>query len=308
MRRAALLLATAALVSCGGSDAGPKLTKVASFPGSLVEADGHQVYFDCEGSGSPTVVFLSGLGSESADWLQVFDHVKQRTRTCEYDRGDVGVTAAYGLALPRKARDARDQVHELELLIDNADIPEPLVLVGHSWGGALARLYAGTHDDVEAVVFVDASVPGQDAAIQAALPPRRRGESADLTQLRQPAPADPVLSPEYLDWRKSLQEVATVEDLGDLPVVVLTAGKHFGAADRYLLPVWLRLQDRIARLSTRSVHVLAPTSGHFVQLDEPGLTTAAVDAAVEAARDDGELASCAAIFAHVRGGHCVGGG
>jgi len=308
MRRAALLLATAALVSCGGSDAGPKLTKVASFPGSLVEADGHQVYFDCQGTGSPTVVFLSGWGSESADWLNIFDHVKQRTRTCEYDRGEVGVTAAYGSALPRKGRDAHDQVHELEQLIDNADIPKPYVLVGHSWGGALARLYAGTHDDVKAVVFVDSASPGQDAAIQAALPPKRADEPALLTQLRHPAAADPVLNPEYLDWRKSLQEVATVEDLGDLPVVVLTAGNDFGEGTRYLLPVWLRLQDRIARLSTRSIHVLAPTSSHFVQLDEPDVTTAAVDAAVEAARDDGKLASCAAIFAHVRGGHCVGGG
>ena len=70
------------------------------------------------------------------------------TRACEYDRFGLGLTAAYG-PIDRGVRDAHDHVRELEQVLKNGDIHKPYVLVGHSWGGALAVLYAGTHDDVE---------------------------------------------------------------------------------------------------------------------------------------------------------------
>jgi pimeloyl-ACP methyl ester carboxylesterase len=304
--RLVLLLFVLALVACGGEDR-PPVTKLTSSPGATVEADGHQVYFNCAGSGSPTVVFLNGWGAEASDWSEVFDAVSKKTRACEYDRYGTGLTAQYGSTMPRRARDARDQARELEQLLHNADIRKPYVIVGHSWGGALARLYAGTHEDVKAVVFVDAAAPGQDTALAAALPPKTPDESAVLTQLRDPTLNKPLQSPEYLAWHKSLQEVGTVEDLADLPLVVLTAADTFADATKLLYPTWSRLQKRTAALSSRAVHVLATTSGHFVQVDNPRLTEAAVGAAVDAVRDDGKLASCAAVIRGVSGARCVSG-
>lgn len=267
----------------------------------------HKVYFDSAGSGSPTVVFLSGWGAEAADWIEVFDTVAKKTRACVYDRYGVGLTAQYGSAMPRRARDAKDQARELEQLLHNADIPKPYVLVGHSWGGALVRLYAATHDDVQAVVFVDSASPGQDTALTAALPPKKPGESAVLTQLRDPTLNKPLQRPEYLAFHQSLQEVGAAGALGEVPIVVITAGTTFGDATTLLYPTWSRLQNRIARLSSRTVHVLATTSGHFVQVDNPELTEAAIAAAVGAVRDDGRLASCAALFRGVNGARCLSG-
>jgi pimeloyl-ACP methyl ester carboxylesterase len=306
MRSVLLLLAVVVAAACGGHDR-PPVTKLTSFPGALVEADGHNVYFDCKGRGNPTVVFLSGWGAEAATWDEVFDAVSKETRACTYDRYGVGLTAQYGTAMARRARDAKDQARELEQLLHNADIPKPYVLIGHSWGGALARLYAATHDDVQAVVFVDSASPGQDTALTAALPPRKPGEPAELTQLRDPTIYKALQRPEYLTFRKSLREVGAVGDLGDLPIVVITAGGTFSDATRLLYPTWIRLQNRIAGLSSRSVHVLATTSGHFVQVDDPQLTEAAIAAAVGAARDDGKLVSCAAVFRGVGGARCLSG-
>jgi pimeloyl-ACP methyl ester carboxylesterase len=296
------LVVVLALAGCGGH-ARPKVVKARSLPGSVVVADGHKVYFDCEGKGSPTVVFLSGWGVDSSGWLEVFDGTARVTRACEYDRYGIGLTSMYG-ALPRRARDAHDQVRELEQLLRNANIAKPYVLVGHSWGGALAQLYAGTHDDVKAVVFVDASSPGQDAAIAAALPPKKPGEPQVLQELRRPV-GDALANPEYLAWRKSLNQVGEVKSLDDRPLIVVTAGATFAGFERFVFPVWMGLQKRLASLSTRSVHVLARTSGHFVQLDEPGLVLAAVRAAVEAVRNDERLASCAAIFRRVANRTCL---
>jgi pimeloyl-ACP methyl ester carboxylesterase len=277
--------------------------KADGLPGSVVIADGHKVYFDCEGKGSPTVVFLSGWGVESAGWLPVFDGTSRVTRACEYDRYGIGLTAPYG-SLPRRARDAHDQARELEQLLRNANIPKPYVLVGHSWGGALARLYAGTHHDVQAVVFVDASSPGQDAAIAAALPPEKPGEPPVLQELRKPVGVA-LANPEYLAWDKSLNEVGEVKSLGDLPEIVITAGTTFAGFEKVMFPVWMGLQNRLASLSSRSVHVLARTSGHFVQVEQPDLVLAAVRAAVAATRNGGHLASCAVIFRDVSDRTCL---
>lgn len=299
---AVVLIASLALVACGG-DTRPKAVKVQSLPGWVVEADGHKVYFNCQGEGGPTVVFMAGWGVDSSGWLDVFDRTSRVTRACTYDRYGIGFTSSYG-AMRRRARDAHDQVREFEQLLRNAEIAKPYVLVGHSWGGALARLYAGTHDDVKAVVLVDASSPGQDAAIVAVLPPKKPGEPPLLQELRKPVDAA-LASPEYLDWEKSLDETGEVETLEDRPVIVVTAGKTFAGFEDAVFPVWIRLQKRLASLSSRSVHVLAPTSGHFVQVDAPDLVLAAVRAAVEAARNDGSLASCAEIFRNIAGRTCL---
>jgi pimeloyl-ACP methyl ester carboxylesterase len=97
-----------------------------------------------------------------------------------------------------------------------------------------------------------------------------------------------------------------VSSLGDRPEIVITAGSTFGGDEAVLLPVWNRLQNEIAGLSSQSVHVRAPGAAHFVQLDAPEVVQAAIRAVVNAVRDDGQLASCQEIFGGVAGAICVG--
>jgi pimeloyl-ACP methyl ester carboxylesterase len=306
-RGAALaLVALVGVSACGGSSL-PKIVKARSLPGSYVEAAGHSLYFDCEGKGRPAVVLVSGLGVDSSSWWTVQRAVARVTRVCLYDRAGLGFSASRpGGALGSGRRDARDELRELEALLRNARIDRPVVLVGHSWGGPLVRLYAGTHrHDVAAVVLVDSSSPDQSRAFEAAIPPKRPGELPGLDQFRH---ADALASEneEHLDWGKSMREVATVATLHDLPLVVVTAGlDHFPLpADRYLEPVWRRLQRGLARLSSRSVHVIALQSNHFVQQGQPDVVAAAVRAAVAAARDGGRLPPCAHVF-RMTGTRCV---
>jgi pimeloyl-ACP methyl ester carboxylesterase len=299
---AALLVAVLILAGCGGSR--PRADRAEGLPGYVVEADGHKVYFDCEGKGSPTVVFLSGFGDDSSAWGSVFDTSSRMTRSCAYDRDGLGLTGLYG-SLPPSVRDAHDQVRELEQLLEHADIPEPYVLVGHSWGGALAQLYAGTHDDVKAVVFVDSASPGLATAFAAALPPKRADEPPPIAALRNLLYGKPLRNPEHLDMRKSLAEAGEVTTIGSTPEIVISAGNSLTGSAAVLSPVWNRLQNEFARLSARSVHVLVPTSTHYVQQDAPDVVIASVRAAVDAVRDNGRLASCAAIFRRVAGATCL---
>ena len=65
-------------------------------------------------------------------------------------------------------------------------------------------------------------VPGLDAAIHAALPPKRTGESQAITEIRNEVPAKPLDDPEHLDWPKSIAEAGTVTSLGDTPLIVIS--------------------------------------------------------------------------------------
>src|ERR1044071_8339292 len=59
-------------------------------PGSFVQVGDHRLHLDCRGHGSPAVIFDSGLGSSSLDWVRVQPDVARVTRACVYDRAGYG--------------------------------------------------------------------------------------------------------------------------------------------------------------------------------------------------------------------------
>src|SRR2546426_1120116 len=59
-----------------------------------VDAAGRSVYLDCRGSGSPTVVFESGMGEGAGGWGFVFPETAAVTRACAWDRPGIGRSAA----------------------------------------------------------------------------------------------------------------------------------------------------------------------------------------------------------------------
>ena len=90
----------------------------------------------------------------SATWIYVQPEVAKTTRVCSYDR------AGYGWSDPSPyPRTANWRVEELHTLLVNASIQGPYVLVGHSLGGMLARVYAHNYqDEVIGMVLVDSRI------------------------------------------------------------------------------------------------------------------------------------------------------
>ena len=303
MRLVVLMIALLGLVGCGEHRPKP-VSAGKGFPGEVVEADGHQVYFHCGGTGSPTVVFLNGHPEESYNWGNLFYQTARLTRACEYDRFGLGLTATYG-RIDSKVRDAHDHVRELEQVLKNGDIHKPYVLVGHSWGGALAVLYAGTHDDVDGAVLVDGSVPGQDAVVHAALPPSEPASRRRSPRFGTSYPPSRSTTPSTSTGRRPSPRQARSRASATCRRSSSPRGTH-SPATSLLVPVWLRLQSEQARLSSDSVHVLAPKSSHFVQLDAPDVVLASTRAVVDAVRNDRHLAPCAATFGRLADARCPG--
>jgi len=59
-------------------------------PGRMIDIGGYRLHLDCTGSGSPTVVFDSGLSDDSIAWYKVQPEVAKQTRACSYDRAGLG--------------------------------------------------------------------------------------------------------------------------------------------------------------------------------------------------------------------------
>lgn len=123
-------------------------------PGKLVDVGGYRLHIDCTGNvakGSPTVVFDSGLGAGSMLWVMVQRGLAAHTRACSYDR------AGYGWSEPGPSpRTAHQIVGELHSLLDRAGERPPFILVGHSFGSIIVRLYAATYpDEIAGLVLVD---------------------------------------------------------------------------------------------------------------------------------------------------------
>jgi pimeloyl-ACP methyl ester carboxylesterase len=98
-------------------------------------------------------VLIAGAGDFSFDWDLVQPSIARFTRACSYDRAgaawsDVGPTP----------RTMKQEAYELRLLLRTAGIKPPYVLVGHSLGGLIARVYASEfRGEVAGVVLVDST-------------------------------------------------------------------------------------------------------------------------------------------------------
>src|SRR5271165_6426880 len=121
--------------------------------GKLVDVGGYRVHLYCSGTGSPTVVIV-GAGY-SFDWGLVQPEIAKFTQVCTYDHSGIG----WSDSGPKDSCSLR--VSEVRNALKNAGIKAHYVLVGHSLGAVVARLYAGQHpDEVAGMVFVDHAFSG----------------------------------------------------------------------------------------------------------------------------------------------------
>ncbi|MBI1790320.1 MAG: alpha/beta fold hydrolase, partial [Acidobacteria bacterium] len=116
-------------------------------PGRIVEG----MHLRVEGAGDPTVVLEAGIAATSLSWSRVQPEVAKFARVLSYDRAGLGWSG------PASGPRTVDRlVAELRQLLAGAGLPGPYVLVGHSFGGLVARAFAARYpDEVAGLVLVD---------------------------------------------------------------------------------------------------------------------------------------------------------
>jgi pimeloyl-ACP methyl ester carboxylesterase len=120
-------------------------------PGTLVDIGGFRLHLHCTGNGSPTIVLDAALGASSLSWSLVQPELARLSRVCSYDRGGFGWSDPG--PMPRTADRIAEELHTL---LERARVPPPYVLVGHSFGGLVALIFARRFRSViSGLVLVD---------------------------------------------------------------------------------------------------------------------------------------------------------
>jgi pimeloyl-ACP methyl ester carboxylesterase len=271
-------------------------------PGLMVLVGEHRLHLYCSGRGEPAVVLDAGLGGTSLDWTRVQPELAKYTRVCTYDR------AGYGWSEPGpRPRSSGRIAEELRTLLRTAAVPEPYVLVGHSFGGYNVRLFASNYpEETAGVVLVDAAHEDQvrhfreEGGINIAprgqfvvlsssgIPDNMPQDVRPLARsLINSSAAYQTVRDELISFRRSAAQVRNAAPLPDVPLVVITRGQQAWPdtpKGNQLERVWARLQDDLAERQVHVPHLFARNSGHYVQLDEPGVVVNAVRSVISSIR------------------------
>ncbi|QDS37571.1 alpha/beta fold hydrolase [Brevibacillus brevis] len=214
-------------------------------------------------SGAPCVIFLAGMGDSGETWRSVQDRISQEASTLSYDRAGIGRSPAAAVV----PRTCRDLVEELYDLLQEIDVEPPCILVGHSFGGLVARLFASLYPQlVSGMVLVDAAPEYKELAYEKVLPDNLIAANREYYE-------NPMRNSEKIDKIRSYQEIVDYFRQSDIPVSIITRGLPDVWNEEWpneeILTIEQRLQADFRRLSTSSKQRMANRSGHYIHHDEP---------------------------------------
>ena len=258
-QRAAQLLAVAVSVllvaACTSNSTDPADPPARA--GDLYQVDGETAHLQCQGAGSPTVVFLGGMGFTTTTWDELRAALGPDVRTCAWDYPGVG----HSTGAPMMTADlAASSLHGT---LRAADVPLPVILVGHSIAGLTTRLYVGEHPAaVAGVVLFDPTV-------------------ASFARMFD----DKEFRPEW-NGATSADQVEQVTTWPDIPFEILLHDPAVYATrkiwDATVEAQWGADEAAFAALARRGTVRVVEGSGHNIHQDAPALSVDAIRRVLEA--------------------------
>ncbi|MED1116483.1 alpha/beta fold hydrolase [Bacillus paramycoides] len=119
----------------------------------IVEILGRKIEVYMRGNSKQTVVIQTGMGCSFYDWLPIIEKLSQKFTVISYHRPGYGESE-----LGNNPRTTMQVAKELHMLLHELAIHEPIILIGHSYGGLCAQHFAMLHEDqIKALILVDST-------------------------------------------------------------------------------------------------------------------------------------------------------
>jgi pimeloyl-ACP methyl ester carboxylesterase len=275
-------------------------------------ADGRRLRAVVAGAGAgPLVVFEAGMSAPAACWVHTQREISTHVRTLSYDR------AGYGGSDPDShARTLERLVDDLTGLLDGVGETAPVVLVAHSWGGPIVRLFAERHPDrVAGIVFVDATLAegmsgrnarvvgasfvlvallaklgGPDRVMRMVLPQGASPEIslADLEIMRRDFACGQAMRAGRSEARQIVAALPVMRRLQaagtpDVPTICLQA-ERVERGMRKLRPLLNRVAAELMDAVPNGRAVVVPGAGHLIPQEQPAVVRDAILAVTDATK------------------------
>jgi len=247
----------------------------------------------------PTVILESGMGGCSLDWSLVQPEISKHTKVISYDRSSFGWSTG---TMDRPT--CQNYVHELRLLLNEMNLKPPYILVGHSYGGMMMRLFAAQHpEEVKGLILVDST--HESRYLDHSMSQHRNAErEKNLRLFRLGYLLSPIGLPRLLKrhiganrlpshiqskvtalgrsnkaFRAVYLELICTEESAvqlknapplkeDMPVIVLSAGKQ--SED------WKKSQEELLNLTKQTKRIMVEDSWHSIQIYQPQVVVEAI--------------------------------
>ncbi len=237
----------------------------------MIDVGGRKLNCCVFGKGSPTVVLVSGFEAPQEYWNSVIPDLAAMTTVVTYDRAGIGKSEIGDLPAH-----GEQSSKDLRVLLDKLDVPRPYILVGHSYGGSVVRLFASMDpDDMGGLILEDTQ--HEDVLIEL----RKILKGKDLEAFEQlmvdrfSAPDNPKTEADYRNITR--EQVSKSKPLPRIPFVILTSAGRAKAmqpifsdeAIEEIAKLDLALNNKLAALIPGGRQIIVEGTGHDIHVDKP---------------------------------------
>lgn len=236
----------------------------------MIDVGGRILHCCVYGKGSPTVVLVSGFGAPQTYWNPVIPDLAAQTAVLTHDRAGIGKSEIG--ELPTHGKQAAT---DLYALLNKLNLPKPYILIGHSYGGSVVRLFASMYpDDIGGIVLEDAQ--HEDILEEQ----RKILKGKDLEQLEEMVsrfapPDNPKTEGDYRYI--TTEQVKNSKPLPQVPFVVLTAGDRLKGippvfseeANKKIVELGIEMQKKLVAMIPGGKHIIVESVGHNMHLERP---------------------------------------
>ena len=233
----------------------------------------YSLYSRSTGVGKPAVIFESGLGDAAAIWHRVEPTVAEHTHTIVYDRAGLGRSGK-----ATSPRTFAKIVADLSQMLVQLPAEPPYILVGHSLGGIIVRLYAASHPkSVAGLILVDTPHEQQTEAVRKILSPQAWNFIARFWSQ----------NPEDINLVAEMSQLDRISTRPDLPIIVLAAtviqsppshvpkevAQEIESVATRVFPAF---QTKLLETSTRGRLIRVEGADHYIHLQRPDVVIEAI--------------------------------